>query len=1388
MDNIQNKELIIPEIQRLKEKFPQYKDLPDVGLLNVLVKKHPVYRPLAKRVADEIISGRESQLQEERDQRLGGDLKAGKPTVHDAIRNLNEKLNFGDLYLKTEGSPVKDFARGIFEEGTRTITLQRPYGATRALVAGKSPIEGFKNPDEQQSFGESVASAWRLDLNNPYHLATAAIIQGLTEFGTAHLLFGVPSTVKNEVVQLYRGKQKDALGELHSVVTDELVKVGVPRKQAEAEAAAYVTNQVETNGFFRNTPAAIKQTTAILKANPGKIAGNVNAYVALARMNAAKQGISEKALADMRTATQDLAISLAPDRPPVLPKPSSFYDLQLPSPTSNSPSGLVTPIVLKSGEQINLPYPLQTTEPQTQFGKMIRDQIISKDQIPLHPASEGRLAVANLLGTQGKLSTPSSPLSSKVEPKVKPSKTTAAQPTTGGKPPTEGGGTVDKGGAVGKNQGGGGKPPLEVSPVLTESVAPVKQEELAQAPNIADEVLQRQANQELEVIQQAKQIQSEPSPEVVTPQPTLPGKDINPYSPDLDYEITYKDATGIHTTFGNGEKLKKLEDLGQVIKTFKFSGEDGALKLDIFDDFLVNMHGEVEKKTRDFKEIAKQFGTPFYIGIKYPPFGKVYTAIQDAVDLNHELFYDGAALLKHKVHLTLPPPNKQRVVDVAIVGNSASVQKYFSPQELITNYNLSPKEIDAYQSLVKTYQYATNLLIEARKIELNYYGMDTIQRAKADEQIKEQIVKYGGYLSHSRLKGDWVVYQPPLNANEPARFYDHYATKAEAMRKAKELGADAKYYLKTKKDEDVYKHLTLTDLENLARDADVDTDHEMFKALTDEIKRRGFSSHWIQRRWIPREKETLESLMDNALDYLMGATFRYTKAVGLKNANKALLDNKHLMTPDLFRYAEKFLRGYGNVGQIGFDALAKMVYIWKLSFDESFLAQGLTQPISTTWPISSKYLNGLETERYFIDAYKKAISYCMHKLDGRGHGLSAVEFRVMDKLYKQGVLGNQLTRFQLGVKDVSEENFSKIIGLYGRANEGASRIHAALMGCKIAIEKNGLTDFDSILAFTKNFVYQSNPPFGKHNLPTLITGAGNLKSLARLAYVLRGYQLSYLQMLASMMPNRGAKASQTLRMFLGLTGQAGLLGLPFAGVAAHGWKQMTGHTLEGDMRETMYEADIPDKAIDLVTHGVYSLGGVDTTRLLGVGDVIDPESSLTDIVGGVPMSIIKQGERAMFFAQRGEYLRAFETASPDFIRNKLKAVRFVKEGVRDATGDLLLKPSEYDLVIQGLGFTPLSLSKMYSAEEEKKTRLDARRKKIARYHQRLSEAITNGKGAEVRKILLEVAEYNKKHGNDIITLNKDTVKRGIIERTTGRMYPASMRARFKDIDKYFGVK
>ena len=836
----------------------------------------------------------------------------------------------------------------------------------------------------------------------------------------------------------------------------------------------------------------------------------------------------------------------------------------------------------------------------------------------------------------------------------------------------------------------------------------------------------------------------------------------------------------------------------RIVDTFGVKGKTAALDLSAFEDHIINLQGKGESFTSDMKFIAQQFGNPFFIGQKYPAFKPVYMALQDSIDYKAELFFEGAEMLDPRNIVKLPEASKEKLSGVIQLGNSQDVQTWYDDNALVNQFGLNPKEIEAYKRIQRVYKYATGIEMEARKVQFRYGELDDAGKAMVDEKLAGHFNKLGGYVSQTRAKGEWAVYQPPevgRGPEAPARFFNLYENKSDAVKAQELLGADAKVYLRKHLDSQVRNGLSMSDLESLVQAAGVSSNSSDIAAIRKEMQSRGFSSHYIQRKNVPGYDWSFNNIVSSAVDYMEGASTKLAKAKGNIASEKAFQENGGLMSPELRAYARDYIEAYNNSGAIGFQTMNRIIYGYKLAFKVSWLAQNLTQPIATTYPAIAQYYGGVAPEKLFIESYAETLVYMAKKFGKKLPGVKAktvnkeLEY-LLGKLHRQGVLGDQLTSFQLGIKNISKEKFEEWLGLFGRIGEGTNRTHAAVAAYKIATDRLGMTNKRAKAEFMKEFVYKTQFAYGKQNLPTAITGAGNAKNLVRTMYTFRHFMFNYMQMLNGMMPWRGAGMGQTMRALGSLLVQSGIHGAPFAGLAALGYKAVVGRTFDNDYREAMTEAGVPNAVIDLSLHGAYTPLGVDVSNLVGAGDIIPTYGTAMESVVGAPAGMARQFGTAVWYAERGEYGRALENASPDFIRNALKGRRVAREGMRKASGELISTVSKKDAILQGLGFTPLGVSKAFAAADAKDTMLESYRATSSRFSERLAKAMQAKDQKEVEKIRFQIKQHNASVGAEMqVRPSRDAVK-GRLKLMRGRddRGPRQMRRTRREIEERFGVK
>ena len=1011
--------------------------------------------------------------------------------------------------------------------------------------------------------------------------------------------------------------------------------------------------------------------------------------------------------------------------------------------------------------KVNMIQGKAATRPNTHFGKLIEGQMLKAEGIPLHPATAGKAAVEDM---------------ARQVAEVTPALIGEAQPSTMF-------GNLIKAQVIVKEG-----IPLHPAAAGKEALANISKQPISSKFELTSPKLMSQIA-DAEVVASS----SELSPNVI---------------PEMDdlYNVEYITASGIKEDMMSGAQVHKLamglrngvpmKDAQGLpvskVRSFWSLKKKAHLNMMPFEDAITDIHGVVEKNMGKFSTFAKKLGTPFWIGQKYPNFKPVYNGVQGGVDYKTELFYEGAQILQPKNLGKLPVASKNKIASVIRHGNTTGIEKWFSPEELTRDFGMSPEEITSYNRIRKMYKFATDIEVKSRKTISGYDKMNVAQKASADERIKAQVGRLGGYVSQSRSGGDWAVYSPPKIEGDPAEFFNLYPSKSTAQAAAKDLGPESSVYLRNNISRDQIRHLTLADLENLIEAADVSTGSSDIAALRNVLKSRTFSSHWIKRKNVPGFNWEFDSIVENAIDYMEGSASKLGRITGKQNAEAAFARNVGSMTPDIRSYARNFIDVSYNSGAVGYQTLNKVIYGYKLAFKTSWLAQNLTQPFATTYPLMSRYYAGfnVDSEKAFIGAYGKAMKYAKKKVTGDPHGLDPRLNFTLEKLHKQGVLGDQLTKFQLGVKKLSTTDFEKWMGLYGRIGEGINRSQAAIVGYDIATNKLGYTNKDAIINFAKEFVLKTQFPYGKQNLPQVITGAGNLKNVIRTMYTFKHFSVNHMQMMNSVMPWRGGLPGEWSRALGSLVLQGGIKALPFAGLFALGYKMLMGRTMDSDIRGALAEAEVPNAAIDMALHGMYSQVGIDASGLIGAGDIIPTIGTTAEKVAGPAAGLARQLGTAAWYASRGEHGRALENASPDAIRNVFKGARYATEGLRKASGELISTPSKKDAIMQGIGFTPLSVSKAWSAREAIKTMVDSQRKKSSEFHQAIAKALNAKDKKKQAYIEAEVRRYNSRVPREArVELKRDTVNLWR-EKMSGRdrTIPRRMRNKARELETLYGVR
>jgi hypothetical protein len=163
---------------------------------------------------------------------------------------------------------------------------------------------------------------------------------------------------------------------------------------------------------------------------------------------------------------------------------------------------------------------------------------------------------------------------------------------------------------------------------------------------------------------------------------------------------------------------------------------------------------------------------------------------------------------------------------------------------------------------------------------------------------------------------------------------------------------------------------------------------------------------------------------------------------------------------------------------------------------------------------------------------------------------------------------------------------------------------------------------------------------------------------------------------------------------------AGLPAIPFLDDLLDEWEKFFGTPVRSNMRKTLREAGGPVLE-RLGMAGIPALMGIDISGSLKTGLPLVGAGTPQDTIYGVYGGMAKKALNAMSAAERDDYLRAAEFASPAFIEAVLKAHRMSDVGVTTPRGKIITdergKPIRLETgegIAQAAGFRPERLARV----------------------------------------------------------------------------------------------
>lgn len=272
--------------------------------------------------------------------------------------------------------------------------------------------------------------------------------------------------------------------------------------------------------------------------------------------------------------------------------------------------------------------------------------------------------------------------------------------------------------------------------------------------------------------------------------------------------------------------------------------------------------------------------------------------------------------------------------------------------------------------------------------------------------------------------------------------------------------------------------------------------------------------------------------------------------------------------------------------------------------------------------------------------------------------------------------------------------------------------------------------------------------YGKLNRPQIMRGFGSTVFLFQ-TYISQMYSLMYRMMTSGGRNNKlvGQKIFAKMLLMLLITG--GAFGLPGADDA--NWLVSTmlklfpgvDYDMRIEFRNMLNELGLPERATEAFENGVFNAyANVDVQRRLSLG-TIPGSGQIRAIAGalgissgarieeflGAPGAIVFQNIRSLLDEIRTtggvSFMGAASAITPTFIKNVLKAGNYATNGGRaySKQGTLITEDiGAFDIVMQGLGFSPTEVSKNRELLRIEKFNGGATQTLRSRFNTRIKEA------------------------------------------------------------------
>jgi hypothetical protein len=675
----------------------------------------------------------------------------------------------------------------------------------------------------------------------------------------------------------------------------------------------------------------------------------------------------------------------------------------------------------------------------------------------------------------------------------------------------------------------------------------------------------------------------------------------------------------------------------------------------------------------------------------------------------------------------------------------------------IFNEILTPEDkaklLTDYES---AYEKAQDTIGEIRQIIYNALGGD-VEQANLDEitkglvlsylrterpattlkELRAEFAKAKGYFPRDHGHGKYEIYVTQDTFNELGQpqtrvIWNHFFDQIAGTRAYKQMKQDPEFNKpgmeigirlhKEEPDSSFWRaslanlqRLTNNSIEELKRKGTIPTEwadamkYQILYELSDQFKARGAARHFIHRAdyLIGGYKTTgLNQVLNDYISGWAGMITKQDAAGEFLEAMKGIPKDKPKLKNFAFKYTENMLRNDEETDRV----LGKMRGLVFTYFLGGSLRGGIvnsTQSLTMTIPWLAREVGwgSLKAEKLVLGA----------AFDIATKRVSVIERRLLDDAHNQGVTEAQyINEIIREAGDRFGSTLGKVVTLLAKPFsffETKNRQIAALSYARAKLPELLKTmseeeAYQKVLPGAIDFINKTQFLMTKGNLPNWASGGDVGSQFFRTAYVFRKFNHNYLLSLRNSFRGPDGKIALDVigrsLAYVALLG--GLPALPFLDDLLDQWEKFFGQPIRRDIKRNLAAIGGPTLQ-KMGIMGIPALIGTDLSGSLkmGIPFVGTPSESIFGVWSGLGQKFL----HAKDSAERGDTLRAIESASPSFIESILKAYRLTERGATTPTGKVIfdkkgqpIKETTGEGIAQAFGFRPERISEASQTHRE----------------------------------------------------------------------------------------